>query len=241
MVSLAFPAPPSPLPFGASDSPPSVFEVPHALAAEPEQICFGVVRPGQQLSRKLKVVANRDVASKVLYAIADDESLVGRLVLPEVSRPAPAELDVAMTAPAKPGTYRYSLTIATALKDAPAIRVPVLESVSNAATVAPDVVDFGRMVKGSQVTRELRLTLQPGTRLESITAKPAVVDAAPAQASGDGSTTIVLHPNAVIPFGPARGELAISLAGAETCVLAVPFRAYVAEGSDSPQRAARLP
>ncbi|HET6426912.1 MAG TPA: hypothetical protein VFJ30_00770 [Phycisphaerae bacterium] len=87
----------------------------------------------------------------------------------------------------------------------------------------------------------IRLNLQPGTRLESVTAKPAVVDAAPARASGDGSTTIVLHPNALIPFGPARGELAIKLAGAETCVLAVPFRAYVAEGTGLGEGAARLP
>jgi len=145
-----------------------------------------------------------------------------------------------MTAPAEPGTYRYSLNIATALKDTPAIRVPVLVSVSKAAAIAPDVVDFGRMLKGSQVTRQLRLNLQPGTRLESITAKPAVVDAAPAQAPGNGSTTIVLHPNAHIPFGPARGELAIKLAGAEPCVLAVPFRAYLTDATESEQRTAPL-
>ena len=212
------------------------FEVPRALAAEPEQICFGVVRPGQQLSRKLNVIANRDVASKVLYAIADDESLVGRLVQLEVSRFAPAELDVAMTAPAKPGTYRYSLNIATALKDAPAIRVPVLVSVSSAATVQPDVVDFGRIARGSEATgREIRVTLRAGTRVESVTAKPAVVEVTPLGTSSDNPSLTMLRPKAIIPFGPAEGEVAIRLAGAETCVLTVPFSAYVTDGTDSEQ------
>ncbi|HUU21139.1 MAG TPA: DUF1573 domain-containing protein [Phycisphaerae bacterium] len=79
------------------------FDVPDALAADPEQLCFGVVRPGQQLSRELKVVANRDVTAKVLYAIADSELLVGQVIQPEVRPGTAAELDVAMTAPAKPG------------------------------------------------------------------------------------------------------------------------------------------
>ena len=256
------------------------FDVPDALAAEPGQLCFGVVRPGQQLTRKLKVVANRsavssssilsstlrpqtdegrpqtegrsnrsavssrsnrDVTSKVLYAIADSGSLVGRVIQPEVRPGAAAELEVAMTAPARPGTYRYALNVNTASKDAPAVRVPVVVSVSDAATVELDAVDFGRMARGSQPARELRVTVRPGTRLESVSARPAVLDVDTPSGPLDGGGSIVLRPNGGIPFGPVRGELALSLAGNETSVLTIPFRAYVTEGADPEQPAAPGP
>jgi len=216
------------------------FDVPDALAPEPGQLCFGVVRPGQHLRRTLKVVANRNVTSKVLYAIADNGSLVGRVIQPEVGPGKAAELEVAMTAPARPGTYRYALNVNTASQDVPAVRVPVVVSVSDAATVEPEVVDFGRMARGSQPTRELRVSVQPGTRLESVSARPAVLDVDRPSGPLDGGGSIVLKPNGGIPFGPVRGELALKLAGDETSVLTIPFRAYVTEGADpGPPVAAR--
>jgi len=217
------------------------FDVPEALAAEPERVCFGVVRLGQQLARTLKVVCNRDVTSKVLYAVANNRSLVGRVIQPEVRPDKAAELGVTLTAPARPGTHRYALTVTTASKDVPAIRVPVVVSVSNAATVEPEAIDFGRIAKGARVTRELRVTVRPGTRLESVTAKPAVVDAAAAPVSSDGVSSIAVKPNGSIPFGPVCGEIVLKLVGDETSVLTIPFRAYVTESADPRRAAARGP
>lgn len=212
------------------------FEVPHRLAAEPAEVCFGVVRPGQQLRRKVRVTANGKVTSKVLYAIGDTESLIGLITRPGVNRDAAAELDAVMTAPTKPGTYRHSLNIATALKERPTLRVPVLLSVSNSATVEPPMIDFGRFVRGSNAERTIDVALRPGTHLVSATAKRAVLDVRPSQPSGDGRVPITLKPNDSVPFGPVRGEVRLRLAGDETSVLSVRFRAYVTEAAEAGAR-----
>ena len=134
-----------------------------------------------------------------------------------------------MKAPARPGTYRHSLSITTGLDARPTIRLPVVLSVCNAATVSPERLDFGRFARGQPVTRTIRLTLSKGVQLNVAAAHPEVLDIKIAPGETQGAARVHLTAKKDVPYGPLRGELRLELGGKQECTLAVPFAGYVTE------------
>lgn len=208
------------------------FEVPYDIAASPDQVHLGIVRPGQEVRRRIQVVANADVQTKVLYALSDSEALVGKVISPALSRQEAAVVEVVMTAPAGAGTYGHALVITTAYQKQPTVRLPVVVSVSESASVSLGSVDFGRFARGDAVVRQISLRAGPGTRLQFAAAQPEVLDVKVGPADAEGTVKLELAPLREAPYGPLNGELHLEIEGKESCTLSVPFAGYVADELD---------
>ena len=133
-------------------------------------------------------------------------------------------------APSKPGTCGNTLTITTGHPAVPTLHLPVMLCVSQAVTVSPDRLDFGRVARAAGVSRALKLKLEPGTDLKAVTAQPKIpkileVTTRPADA--------VVHVDVRLkedaPYGPLTGRIALQIAGREQCTLTIPFAGYIAD------------
>jgi len=193
-------------------------------------MCPGILySPGQEIRKRVNIVANGDVSTKVLYAISSKGWLAGRVVQPALSKATPAILEVVARAPAQAGTYRQDLSIATGGEKKPTVCLPVVLSVSASASVSPQEVDFGRFIGGAAAAREVRLKLGEGLRLKAATARPDVLDIRPGLVDVQGALPIRLAPKPGAAYGPLRGQLRLQIDGREKCTLTVPFAGYVAD------------
>ena len=132
-----------------------------------------------------------------------------------------------MPPPAQPGTHRGSLTITTAHAGKPSIRLSVVLCVTQAVTVTPDRLDFGRFSYGQTPSRTLTVKAAPGTKLQAATAKPNVLDIELGAAEAQGAVSVKVTVKTDAPPGPFSGELRLQLAGREEAALAVPFEGEV--------------
>jgi len=208
-------------------------EVPHELTTVPGRLHLGIVRPGQEVRRRIQVVAGEKADTKVLYAISSSESLLGRVIDPVLRKDKPAGLEVVLKAPSRPGTYRHDLTITTAYEKQPTVRLPVTVCVSESASASPDRADFGRLVRGRPVRREIELRLGPGIHLEATTVRPNVVDVKVSPSNAEGAVRLLLTPSGKIPYGPLRAEVHLKVRGKEAYTLALPVSGYVADESEA--------
>ncbi len=204
------------------------FEVAPELWLEPGRLHLGVVRPRQELRRRVQVQARGAVRAKLLYATTSSGWLTARLVDPPVGRGRPGVVDVSARAPAGAGTYRADLNISTAHGPEPMLRLPVVLCVSSSATVRPQRVEFGRVARGAGASREVRVTPGDGCALASATARPEVLDVRTGAGDG-GEVAIGLALRPSVAYGPFRGELRLEITGREPCALSVPFAGYVGE------------
>ena len=102
-------------------------------------------------------------------------------------------------------------------------------SVSESASVSPELLDFGRFSKGASIARQIDLSIGQGTRLKAVTARPEVLDISVDPADPEGAVKLRLTPSRGAPHGPLGGEVRLELAGKENCTRAVPFAGYVAD------------
>ena len=205
------------------------FEVADELAAVPSRLHLGLARPGQTVRRRVKLVANVQADTKVLYAISTSEALLGRVLEPTLTKARPAVLEVVFTAPAKLGTHRERLTITTGHSPRPRASLPVVLCVSDAVTITPDRLDFGRVTRGQTVSRTLKIETGPETRLRSAAVRPDVLELDLSLPDDQGASPARLTLKKDAPYGPLAGELRLEFIGPEDYTLTVPFTAYVAE------------
>ena len=151
------------------------------------------------------------------------------MLQPALTKAKPAVLEVVFTAPAAPGTYRERLTITTGHSARPRVSLPVVLCVSDAVTITPDRLDFGRVPRGQAVSRTLKITTGPEAKLKSASARPDVlkIDLGALDEKGAIPVRVTTKPDA--PYGPLAGEVRLEFTGPQDCTLTVPFTAYVAE------------
>ena len=208
-----------------------LFEVPEAVSTDPPTLYLGVLTPGAEIVKPVKLAAGPGVATEILRAASGDPSVAGRIVTPAVAAGEDGVVEVTIRAPVEPGLYRHNLSITTALPDRPTVNLPVVFAVSAAADVAPDRIDFGRFPRGQRPRRSLRVTAGPGTSVQAAVPHPIVLDVTIAPPEEAGGVTVTVSPKPEAPYGPLDGELRIHLDGAEPNTLVVPFTGYVAEAA----------
>ena len=174
-------------------------------------------------------MANVQADTKVLYAISTREALLGRVLQPALTQAKPAVLEVVFTAPAAPGTHRERLDITTGHSARPRVSLPVVLCVSDSVTITPDRLDFGRVPRGTSVTRTLKITTGPEAKLKSAAARPEVLKIDLGVSDDQGAIPARLTLKKDAPYGPLAGEVRLQFAGLDDYTLTVPFAAYVGE------------
>jgi len=217
-----------------------LFDVPRPISLAPPALYLGVLKPGAEAVKTVKLVAAPGVATKLLYATGPDPSVTGRVISANIAAGKDGVAEVAVRAPDRPGLYRPRLAITTALPDRPTISVAVVFTVSATAAVTPARIDFGRFGRGQQPKRTLHVTPGPGVSVQSAIPHPLVLNVTILGKKGKkgaehlippGQIAVTVSPKPQAPYGPLDGELRIRLDGAEPNTLVVPFTGYVAEAT----------
>ncbi len=207
------------------------FFVPRPLAAKPERLHLGVVAPGAKVSRRVEIVANKPVDTKILYAISSSQALVGKVIQPEVSADRPAVMEVVFKTPKRPGTYRHALNITTGHAAQSSLKLPVTVCVS-ATAVSPAQLDFDRFAASDSISRTLNVKLPAGTTIKTAAIQPKSLDKCAkikiGKADAKGVTPVTVTFTGA-PFGRLVGQLGLQLTGQEESALAIPITGYVTE------------
>jgi hypothetical protein len=77
----------------------------------------------------------------------------------------------------------------------------------------------------------LTIRLGQGARLETVTARPNVLEVILGPAGSQGEIPVHMRVKKDIPYGPLRGEVSFQESpGTKSAVLTVPFGSYATEG-----------
>lgn len=193
----------------------------------PAKLYLGIVKHGQTAKKPVQVVANKESAFKVVYAVSDVDGLVGQVVEPDASKGAPGALEVEFRAPSKPGTYRGTLSITTVPAGSSTLSLPVVVCVSDGVAVFPEAVAFGSIPKGQAVEKTIEVKCSSGSQLKAVTAKPDALAVSIGSPDGSGAIPITLAVKKETQPGPFAGELQLEFTGQEKANLVVPFAGEV--------------